>query len=128
MLLHKIKQLLGKYKENPTYTPYETMEIEAVIKHSAGGYCLEFNVLNQGSFFTRDIFIQNVDDKARLELFYNYSALGMNHEDLQKFGATHKAAYRFHSLEDAKKAKETTIQYIRFLIKEHQQIYQSKIS
>lgn len=133
MLLNKIKDLFnksGKSSGNKSANAYKNMEIEAVIKRApsiAGtSYTLELIVLDQGSFFTKDIFVQHVDDTSRTELFYNYSALGMNKEELQRFGAAHKGMYRFQTLEEAKKAKDTTIQYIRFLIREHEQMLQTQ--
>ncbi|TBL79993.1 hypothetical protein [Paenibacillus thalictri] len=127
MLLNTIKKILSKQRIPAQAESYKTMEIEATVKVTPRGYCLAFEVLDQGSFFTKDIFVNHVEELSRLELFYNYSALGMNMDELQKYGATHKVVYAFDSYEDAKKAKDTTIQYIRFLITEHQQVSQ-KIS
>ncbi|WP_248925205.1 hypothetical protein [Paenibacillus hamazuiensis] len=133
MFLRKLKSLFHKQTQKRQPEPYKMMEIEATIKHAASGlgtyYTLVLEVIDQGSFFTKDIFIRNVEDKTKLELFYNYSALGMNLDDLHRYGSTHKAEYHFDSLEEARKAKETTIGYVRFLIREHQQVHQSaKIS
>ncbi|MFC0213970.1 hypothetical protein ACFFK0_16185 [Paenibacillus chartarius] len=108
---------------------YKQLEIEATIKCYVSDpdrpFRLHLKVLNKGSFFTKDIFIENAGERARYELFFNYSALGMGAEELERYGATDTAEYCFSSLEEAKKVKEATVQYIRFLCKEHQESVKS---
>ncbi|MDD9269750.1 hypothetical protein ACFPES_22105 [Paenibacillus sp. GCM10023248] len=120
-------------KQEPTNAvDYKTMEIDVVIKCFVSDkdkpFRVIFKVEKQGSFFTRDIFVQNVDAKTPYELVYNFSALGMNYEELKRFGSTDYAEYSFATLEEAKKVKDTTVDYIRFLIREHQQETLAKIS
>ncbi|KIL39161.1 hypothetical protein SD70_21660 [Gordoniibacillus kamchatkensis] len=109
---------------------YRKLEIEATIKCYVSDidrpFRLHMKVLDKGSFFTKDIFIKNADERARYELFYNYSTLGMGMEELERYGATDDAEYCFATLEEAKKVKEATAQYIRFLSREHQESVKSK--
>jgi hypothetical protein len=109
---------------------YKHLEIEATIKCYVSDpdkpFRLHLKVLNKGSFFTKDIFIANADEKARYELFFNYSALGMSSDELARYGATDTAEYSFTTLVEAKKVKEATVQYIRFLCREHQETVQGK--
>lgn len=125
-LLNKLTNRGGKPAE-----PYKQLEIEATIKCYTSDpvhpFRLHLKVVHKGSFFTKDIFIREAGDRARFELFFNYSALGMNEEELARYGATDCAEYGFASLEETKKVKEATVQYIRFLCREHQESVQ-KIS
>lgn len=109
---------------------YRKLEIEATIKCNASDlerpFRLHLKVLDKGSFFTSDIFIEHADERIRCELFYNYSTLGMSGEELERCGATDDAEYGFATLEEAKKAKEATVQYIRFLCGEHQETVQGR--
>ncbi len=120
-----VKKWLRRNPKTKASEPdYHMMEIDVVIKSCVSDqdnpFCVIFDVVKQGSFFTKDIFIKHVDERSRIELFYNYSTLGMNAEELNRFGGTDHAEYSFNTLEEAKKVKETTVQYIRYLIKEHQ--------
>jgi hypothetical protein len=119
-LLYKWINGAGKQAE-----PYKHLEIEATIKCYVSDpvqpFRLHLKVVNKGSFFTKDIFILTAGDRARYELFFNYSALGMTEEELARYGATDCAEYGFATLEEAKKVKEATVQYIRFLCREHQE-------
>ncbi|MGG1515893.1 hypothetical protein ABE504_10800 [Paenibacillus oryzisoli] len=134
MLLKKLKQWMHKKpKQEPANTlDYKTMEIDVVIKCFVSDkdrpFRVIFKVEKQGSFFTKDIFVKQVDAKTPYELVNNYSALGMNYEELKKYGSTDHAEYAFATLEEARKVKETTVEYIRFLIREHQNESLSKIS
>ncbi|UJF31886.1 hypothetical protein [Paenibacillus hexagrammi] len=111
---------------------YKTLEIDVVIKCFVSDKDRPFRVIfkvdKQGSFFTKDIFVKHVDANTQYELMSNFSVLGMNMEDLQRYGATDHAEYSFITLEEAKKAKETTVEYVRFLIREHKQVSLAKIS
>jgi hypothetical protein len=129
MILNLLKKWLRPaLKDGASKSNYNVLEIDVAIKCFVSDkdkpFSVNFEVVNQGSFFTRNIFIENVDERIRSEFFYNYSALGMNTEELQKYGATDHAEYRFKTLEEAKKAKETTVQYIRYLMKEHRLEYE----
>uniref|UniRef100_A0A4Y8Q0E9 Uncharacterized protein n=1 Tax=Paenibacillus athensensis TaxID=1967502 RepID=A0A4Y8Q0E9_9BACL len=131
-LFHAWSRLSRTEQATNSGASYKAMEIEVVIKCFVSDYekpfRVIFKVLRQGSFFTKHIFIQPDNAKSHHELFYNYSALGMSPEELKKYGATDHAEYRFATIEEARKVKETTAQYIRFLIREHQQEQVAKIS
>lgn len=118
------------HKEQKGPKEYRKLEIEATITCNISDierpFRLHLKVLEKGSFFTKDIFIKNADERARYELFYNYSTLGMGMEELDRYGATDTAEYSFATLEEAKKVKEATAQYIRFLSREHQETVKSK--
>jgi hypothetical protein len=134
------KTLLGLFKKwsrTPKQEPaksvdYKTMEIDVVIKCFVSDkekpFRVIFKVEKQGSFFSKDIFVKNVDAKTSYELVHNFSTLGMNNEELKKYEATDHAEYSFATLEEAKKVKDTTVAYIRFLIREHHQEALAKIS
>lgn len=111
---------------------YTAMEIDVVIKcfvsEKDKPFRVIFKVEKQGSFFTKDIFVKNADAYTAYELSYNFSTLGMGYEELRKYEGSDYAEYSFATLEEAKKVKETTVQYIRFLIREHQQEVTAKIS
>lgn len=124
-------------KHTPNQEPtnavdYQTMEIDVVIKCFVSDkdkpFRVIFRVEKQGSFFSKDIFVQNVDAKTPYELIHNFSTLGMNYEELKKYGSADYAEYSFATLEEAKKVKDTTVEYIRFLIREHQQETLARIS
>lgn len=127
------KWMTNKPKQEPMHTvDYKTMEIDVVIKCFVSDkdkpFRVIFKVEKQGSFFSKDIFVKNVDMKTSYELVHNFSTLGMNNEELKKYESTDYAEYSFATLEEAKKVKDTTVDYIRFLIREHQQELLAKIS
>jgi hypothetical protein len=132
-MLGLIAKIFNKPKqiEKPA-AEYTTMEIDVVIKCVVSDkdkpFRVVFKVIQQGSFFSRDIFIKNVEEKTQFELFYNFSTLGMGFDELKKYESTDKAEYSFRTLEEARKVKDTTVQYIRFLIHEHEQQTIEKIS
>ncbi|MFC5447140.1 hypothetical protein [Paenibacillus aestuarii] len=132
-LLKKWLQQTPAAKQEPVKTEdYRSMEIDVVIKCFVSDkekpFRVIFKVEKQGSFFTKDIFIKHVDDRTAMELVHNYSTLGMGPEELKKYGGTDHAEYSFATLEEAKKVKDTTVGYIRFLIREHHQEAVAKIS
>lgn len=131
-MFKRIAKLFTQTKQADKPNDYKKMEIDVVIKYVVSAkekpFRVIFQVIQQGSFFSRDIFVKQVDDRTQYELFYNFSTLGMSFEELSKYGGTDYAEYRFNTLEEAKKVKETTVQYIRFLINEHQQQSIEKIS
>ncbi|WNR45942.1 hypothetical protein [Paenibacillus roseipurpureus] len=124
---------MHKPKQEPVHTAdYKTMEIDVTIKCFVSDkdkpFRVTFKVEKQGSFFSKDIFVKHVDQKTPYELVHNFSTLGMNHDELMKYGSTDHAEYSFATLEEAKRVKDTTVGYIRFLIREHQQESLAKIS
>ncbi|MEC0232570.1 hypothetical protein [Paenibacillus alba] len=132
-MLGFLKRWMHTPKQEPmNAVDYKTMEIDVVIKCFVSDkdkpFRVIFKVEKQGSFFSKDIFVKNVDHKTSYELVNNFSTLGMNYEELKKYESTDHAEYSFATLEEAKKVKETTVEYIRFLIREHQQETLSKIS
>lgn len=132
-MLGILKRWMQKPKQAPLNTEdYKRMEIDVVIKCFVSDkekpFRVIFKVEKQGSFFSKDIFVKNVDIKTSYELVHNYSTLGMNNEELKKYESTDYAEYSFATLEEAKKVKDTTVEYIRFLIREHQQESVAKIS
>lgn len=132
-MLGILKRWMQKPKQEPLNTEdYKRMEIDVVIKCFVSDkekpFRVIFKVEKQGSFFSKDIFVKNVDIKTSYELVHNYSTLGMNNEELKKYESTDYAEYSFATLEEAKKVKDTTVEYIRFLIREHQQESVAKIS
>ncbi|MZQ86108.1 hypothetical protein GQF01_28820 [Paenibacillus sp. 5J-6] len=136
-MLGFLKRWMYSPKHMPKQDPanavdYKTMEIDVVIKCFVSDkdrpFRVIFKVEKQGSFFSKDIFVQNVDAKTPYELVHNFSTLGMNYEELKKYGSTDYAEYSFATLEEAKKVKDTTVEYIRFLIREHQQETLAQIS
>ncbi|MFD0693744.1 hypothetical protein ACFQZT_06530 [Paenibacillus sp. GCM10027628] len=134
-MLGLFKKWLNKpasQQESTKSADYKTMEIDVVIKCFVSDkdrpFRVIFKVEKQGSFFTKDIFVKNVDAKTPYELVNNFSTLGMNYEELKKYEGTDHAEYSFATLEEAKKVKDTTVDYIRFLIREHQQEAVAKIS
>ncbi|OPH48479.1 hypothetical protein BC351_08400 [Paenibacillus ferrarius] len=132
-MLGFLKRWMRTPKQEPmNAVDYKTMEIDVVIKCFVSDkdkpFRVIFKVEKQGSFFSKDIFVKNVDHKTPYELVNNFSTLGMNYEELKKYESTDHAEYSFATLEEAKKVKETTVEYIRFLIREHQQETLSKIS
>ncbi|KQX48974.1 hypothetical protein ASD40_12570 [Paenibacillus sp. Root444D2] len=133
LVLGFLKKWMHTPKQEPTNAvDYKTMEIDVVIKCFVSDkdkpFRVIFKVEKQGSFFSKDIFVKNVDIKTPYELVYNFSTLGMNYEELKKYESTDHAEYSFATLEEAKKVKDTTVDYIRFLIREHQQETLAKIS
>ncbi|MEW9700002.1 hypothetical protein [Paenibacillus sp. SI8] len=134
------KTMLGflkKWKRMPKQVPaqpvdYKTMEIDVVIKCFVSDkdkpFRVIFKVEKQGSFFSKDIFVKHADANTPYELVHNFSTLGMGYEELKKYGSTDHAEYSFATLEEAKKAKDTTVSYIKFLIREHHQEALAKIS
>jgi glucan biosynthesis protein len=127
-----IAKLFKAIKQVDKPQTYALMEIDVVTKCVVSAkdkpFRVTFQVVHQGSFFSKDIFVKMVDDKTQYELFYNFSTLGMGAEELKKYGGTDHAEYAFRTLEEAKKVKETTVQYIKFLIQEHQLQSLEKIS
>jgi hypothetical protein len=122
--------LAGNRQPRKQPDEYRNLEIEATIKcyvsDAERPFRLCLKVLQKGSFFTKDIFIKNADERARCELLFNYSALGMSMEELERYGATDTAEYSFATLEEAKRVKEATVQYVRFLCREHRESVQGK--
>ncbi|TXK76753.1 hypothetical protein [Paenibacillus sp. N3.4] len=132
-MLGLLKRWMHTPKQEPSVAvDYKTMEIDVVIKCFVSDKDKPFRVIfkvdKQGSFFSKDIFVKNVDPKTTYELVNNFSTLGMNYEELKKYGSTDHAEYSFATLEEAKKVKDTTVEYIRFLIREHQQETLARIS
>ncbi|NEW04610.1 hypothetical protein GK047_01045 [Paenibacillus sp. SYP-B3998] len=132
-MLGLFKKWLRTPKQEPAKSvDYKTMEVDVVIKCFVSDkekpFRVIFKVEKQGSFFSKDIFVENVDAKTAYELAHNFSTLGMNYEELKRYGSIDHAEYSFATLEEAKKVKDTTVDYIRFLLREHQQETLAQIS